>query len=91
MCIVEGLKIFDLLLPRQEKPKDMDFANQRTGEVKDGNCDNEIEKQGVIEDLSVHHSAEENPESKNGSNLLRLCTFCQSAHQNPFLIDNKGF
>lgn len=60
-----------------EKPKDIDFANLGSGEVKDGNCDNEMEKQGVIEDSSVHHSAEDNPESMNGSDLLRLCTFAK--------------
>lgn len=60
-----------------EKPKDIDFANLGTGDVKDGNCDIEMEKQGVIENLPVDHSAEDNPESKNGSNLLRLCTFAK--------------
>ncbi|KAL8147011.1 hypothetical protein AgCh_004652 [Apium graveolens] len=60
-----------------EKPKDIDFANLGTGDVKGGNCDIEMEKLGVIENSSVSHSAEDNPESKNGSNLLRLCTFAK--------------
>lgn len=60
-----------------EKANDMDPANLGTGEMKEHNCDTEMEKQGVIEDSPVHHPAEDNPESKNGSNLLRLCTFAK--------------
>ncbi|KAL1814998.1 hypothetical protein ACET3Z_017572 [Daucus carota] len=61
----------------KEKPKEMNITNLGSGEVKGSNCDNETEKQGVIEESLVHHSAEDNLESKNGSNLLRLCTFAK--------------
>ncbi|KAJ4975673.1 hypothetical protein NE237_000779 [Protea cynaroides] len=49
-----------------------------SGEVKDGSINDDIEKQGFEEDFNMHHSSlEGDPVSKNGSDLLKLCSFAK--------------
>lgn len=38
-------------------------------------CDNEMMKQNVVKDLPVLHCKVDDPERKNGSDLLSPCTY----------------
>lgn len=68
-----------LTLTLAEKPKGMDFVNVGAEEVKFDNYDSEMKKQGEVKDLPFHNCAEDNPATKNASDLLSLCHICQSA------------
>ncbi|XP_043688954.1 uncharacterized protein At4g26450 isoform X2 [Telopea speciosissima] len=61
------------------------------GEVKDGSGNDDIDKQGSEEDFSMHHSSLEGDQvSKNGSDLLKLCSFAKVPTRTRSALAYKG-
>lgn len=73
-----------------EKPEHMEILSVDTGEVKDDSCDNEMEKQSATEDFPFQQHAEDNPTKKNGSDLLRFCTFAKVPTKTRSSLTTKG-
>lgn len=74
-----------------KKSVDTTNMNDQTGELKDGTCKDETQKQDEVEDSSVKNYAEEgNTLSKSSTDLLALCKFAKVPTKTRSSLSYKG-